>query len=243
MDSLQLVKSETFGTIQCDIYAQGTEFWMTRDQIGRALEYADPANAIAKIHQRNRERLDKFSGVVNLSTPGGMQETVVYSARGIYEICRWSRQPKANAFYDWVYDLLEGLRTGRIALQNAALDEYLAMSEEERAIAYFQNRKQLKQLAPKAEMFDRFMAAENAQTMAVVAKTLGTGRDRLFRFLREIGILMANNVPYQQYLDRGYFRVIEKVIRMGEAEIVKPQTLVTTKGVAFIAKLLKSYSA
>ena len=237
MKALQLVKSESFGGIQCDIYAQGTELWMTREQIGTALEYADPKNAIAKIHQRNKERLDRFSGVVNLSTPGGMQETVVYSARGIYEICRWSQQPKANAFYDWVYDLLEGLRTGRIALQNTALDDYLGMSEEERAIAYFQNRKQLKQLEPKAEAFDRFLSADNAQSMAVVAKSLGTGRDRLFKFLRDQKVLMANNTPYQSFLDRGYFRVIEKTIKMGGEEVVKTQTLVTPKGVDYIAKL------
>jgi len=242
MDKLQLVKSETFGSIQCDIYAQGTDFCMTREQVGTALEYAFPREAIAKIHTRNAERLDKFSGVVKLGTPGGMQETVVYSARGIYEICRWSQQPKANAFYDWVYDLLEGLRTGRIALQNTALDDYLVMSEEERAIAYFQNRKQLKQLEPKAEMFDRFMVAENTQTMAVVAKTLGTGRDRLFKFLRGQKVLMANNVPYQSYLERGYFRVIDKVIKMGEKEITRPQTLVTPKGVEYIARIYKGVS-
>lgn len=239
MDKLQLVKSETFGSIQCDIYAQGTDFCMTREQIGTALEYADPRDAIAKIHRRNRERLDLFSGVVNLSTPGGMQETVVYSARGIYEICRWSQQPKANTFYDWVYDVLEGLRTGRLALSNTSLDDYMSMSEEDRAIAYFQNRKQLKQLEPKAQMFDTFMTAKNAQTMAVVAKSLGTGRDRLFKTLRDRKILMGNNTPYQRYIDRGYFTVIEKTITMGDRQIIKPQTLVTPKGVEYIAKLLQ----
>lgn len=98
-------------------------------------------------------------------------------------------------------------------------------------------------LAPKAEQHDRFLAADNAQAMAVVAKALGTGRDRLFRFLREQKVLMGNNMPYQQYLDRGYFRVIEKVINMGGAEVIKPQTLVTAKGVTYIAKLLNKQTA
>lgn len=95
-------------------------------------------------------------------------------------------------------------------------------------------------LRPKAEMHDRFMTSDTAQTVAVVAKTLGTGRDRLFRFLRERQVLMGNNVPYQQYLERGYFKVIEKVINMGNGEVIKPQTLVTAKGVDYIAKLLKT---
>jgi len=41
---------------------------------------------------------------------------VLYSAKGVYEICRWSRQPKADAFYDHVYDILEGLRLGYLKL-------------------------------------------------------------------------------------------------------------------------------
>lgn len=42
---------------------------------------------------------------------GGTQETTLYNAKGIYEICRWSRQPKADAFMDWVWDVLESIRT------------------------------------------------------------------------------------------------------------------------------------
>lgn len=41
---------------------------------------------------------------------------VLYSAKGVYEICRWSRQPKADEFYDHVYEILEGLRLGYLKL-------------------------------------------------------------------------------------------------------------------------------
>ena len=36
--------------------------------------------------------------------------TTLYSERGIMEICRWSRQPKANIFMDWVWDIIEKYR-------------------------------------------------------------------------------------------------------------------------------------
>lgn len=95
MESLQLIKSENFGTVTCDFYERDNEFYMTREQIGAALEYSNPRDAISKIHRRNKERLDKFSGVVKLSTPGGgTQDTTLYSRKGIMEICRWSQQPK-----------------------------------------------------------------------------------------------------------------------------------------------------
>ena len=49
-------------------------------------------------------------------TDGKRYETYLYSAKGVYEICRWSRQPAADAFYDHVYAILEGLRIGYIEL-------------------------------------------------------------------------------------------------------------------------------
>lgn len=115
--NLALAKSEMFGNVQCDFWRdESNEIWMTRDQIGTALEYADPRKAISNIHERYKDRLDKFSGTLKMRTPSGMQDTVLYTAKGVYEICRWSRQPKADEFYDMVYDLLESLRKGNTIL-------------------------------------------------------------------------------------------------------------------------------
>lgn len=116
MNELQLVKSEPFGDIQCDIYSNGGDLCMTRDQIGRALKYAYPKESIAKIHERNEKRLNNphFSGEVNLTTPtGGTQATTIYTRKGIMEICRHSSQPNADSFIDWVWDVMDGLITGQ----------------------------------------------------------------------------------------------------------------------------------
>lgn len=110
--NLSLVTQESFGAVQCDFYQSQEQVWLTREQIGTALEYADPIRNISKIHDRHKDRLNNFSVVVKLTTTDGKAyDTVVYSPKGIYEICRWSRQPKADAFYDWVYEVLEKLRT------------------------------------------------------------------------------------------------------------------------------------
>ena len=115
---MQIVKSESFGSIKCDFWKdEHGQIWMTREQIGKALGYADPQKAIDNLHSRNKDRLDKFSVILKLrATDGKSYDTRVYSPKGIYEICRWSRQPKADAFYDWVYDVLENLRKGEMLL-------------------------------------------------------------------------------------------------------------------------------
>ncbi len=111
VNDLQLVKRDDFGGIECDFYRIGEEIWMTRAQIGAALGYSNPNTAIGIIHLRHKERLDKFSRVFQIEVSlGEKQEVVLYSAKGVYEICRWSRKPKADAFFDWVYDVLESIR-------------------------------------------------------------------------------------------------------------------------------------
>ena len=119
MSNLALVKSENFGNVQCDFYGDDKNFWMTREQIGEALEYSEPMIAISKIHDRHKDRIDKFS----LTRLVNGRSIYLYSPKGVYEICRWSQQPKADAFFDWVYDRLEELRTGKTprAYQNETL--------------------------------------------------------------------------------------------------------------------------
>lgn len=112
--SLSLAVKEMFEGNEMNIYQnENNEVFMTRNQIGQALQYSDPNTAISKLHERNKGRLDKFSVSTKLvGTDGKRYNTVIYNEKGIYEIIRHSKQPKADDFYDWVYDLLSKLRKG-----------------------------------------------------------------------------------------------------------------------------------
>lgn len=127
--SLTLATQKPFGTLTCDFYKNDSnEFYMTRKQIGEALEYSDPIRNISKVHDRNADRLNPLSGVVSLTTPGGQQESFVYTLRGVMEICRLSRQPKADKFIDFVWDVMESLYNGNSVL--AAPDQQTAVSND-----------------------------------------------------------------------------------------------------------------
>lgn len=104
MTQLTLVKNSQFGTLKCNYYGNAKgQFFMTRQQIGEALEYENPEDAIRFIHSRYKGRLDKFSTPCKLNQVEGkrmvQREAIVYNAKGIYEICRHSHQPKADDFY------------------------------------------------------------------------------------------------------------------------------------------------
>ena len=77
-----------------------------------------------------------------------------------------------------------------------------------------ENKQQAQQLieqAPKVEFYNDVTGSETTAEIGTVAKILGfknVGRNILFDILRKQGILKADNIPYQRYVDNGYFRVI-----------------------------------
>ena len=119
MTNLKLITTETFGDLSCNFYRNmNDDILLTREQIGIALEYSDPDVALSKIHKKHKDRLDELSVVTKLeSTDGKEYNTTLYSERGIMEICRWSRQPKANIFMDWVWDIIEKYRHNELQSQ------------------------------------------------------------------------------------------------------------------------------
>ena len=68
MNALKLSATENFqGIIPCDFWnTADDEYLVTREQIGRALRYSNPNKAIDNIHQKHKERLDKFSTTLTL---------------------------------------------------------------------------------------------------------------------------------------------------------------------------------
>ena len=92
-------------------------------------------------------------------------------------------------------------------------------------------------LAPKAEFHDAVASAINCQTVQEAAKVIGSGQNRLFKWLRERGLLMHDNQPYQSAIEAGYFRLVEKQFKdkRGESHTYT-QTLVTGKGLAYIQR-------
>lgn len=129
MTTLKLVTTENFGELPCNIYQDiNNDIFLTREQIGKAFEYSNPDVALSKIHKKHKDRLDQLSVVTKLvSTDGKSYNTILYTERGIMEICRWSRQAKANQFMDWVWNIVEAYRNGHLnsSSNQSKIDEEL----------------------------------------------------------------------------------------------------------------------
>lgn len=127
----------------------------------------------------------------------------------------------------------------RLELLQMAIDSEQGRLAAEKKNMLLENK--VIELAPKAQFHDDIASAINCQTFDEVAKELGTGRIRLCRWLREQGYLMANNDPYQRYIDMGLFKMVPRTRRdnrSGET-ISYNKTLITGKGLTHIHKRIK----
>jgi anti-repressor protein len=98
----------------------------------------------------------------------------------------------------------------------------------------------VKLLEPKAAVFEQISESVNLISIGDAAKVLNLdfGRNKLFEKLRNFGILMSTNVPYQKYITQGYFETKIKPITMGEVTQDKTTTFVTGKGMVWLAKII-----
>lgn len=123
-NNLKLITTETFGDLSCNFYRNmNDDILLTREQIGLALEYKYPDDALSKIHKRHSNRLDPLSVVVKMaSTDGKCYDTTLYTQRGIMEICRWSNKQNADKFMDWVWDIVEKYRANELVPVQQQID-------------------------------------------------------------------------------------------------------------------------
>lgn len=121
------------------------------------------------------------------------------------------------------------------ALNDPATMRGLLLSYSEKVL---EQERALQEAAPKVEFANRVEVAHDAITVGEAAKTIGTGRTRLFAFLRRHGWVNRRNEPYQSKIEAGYLDV-----KIGKWE--HPQqglqenitTLVTGKGLVKLQKL------
>ena len=100
--------------------------------------------------------------------------------------------------------------------------------------------KQLEEQKPKVEFFDQVTDSKDAVDMKECAKILnmGIGRNRLFEFLRSRAILDRKNLPYQIFIDKGYFRTVETSYTKADGtNCINIKTVVYQKGMDYIRKI------
>lgn len=103
----------------------------------------------------------------------------------------------------------------------------------------------LEDAQPKVDFYDQVVACQDAISIRAASKLLnieGLGQIKLFSFLRQQKVLLTNNQPYQEYIDRGWFRVVESQWQEPNGnKHIYLQTLVYQKGIDGIRRLWEKH--
>ncbi len=242
---IKIFENEEFGKIRTLKEESGRVIFCGLD-VAKSLGYKSPKDAISA----------HCKGAVKhrLLTSGGTQEMKFIPEGDVYRLVAHSRLPSAEKFESWIFDeVLPTIRKtgGYVANEDIFIENYLPFLEEPyqglfrlQMMAINQLNERIRHDQPLVEFANQVSNTENLIDMNAMAKlaaeeNIPIGRNRLFQWLRKNGILMSDNLPYQKYIDRGYFAVKESVFETSTMMKTHQQTLVTGKGQAFIVGRLK----
>lgn len=233
MNELKIFENEQFGAIRA--ITQNDEPWFVAADVCRALELGNSRQALARLD-------DDEKGVISTDTPGGEQKMNIVNEPGLYTLVLGSRKPEAKAFKRWVtHEVIPSIRRhGVYATAETAerlmndpdfmIRTFTALKEEREMRKALENQIELDR--PKVEFANAVHETKSNITVEKFAKLvydetgLKVGRNKMFKLLRSNGYLNESNIPYQRYIDSGYFSTCE-VMKYGKPYIV---TLITGKG-------------
>ncbi len=243
-NKLKIFESEEFGKIRIVMIDNAP--WFVGKDVAKILGYAQTSNML--------KRIDK-EDFISSKLDGMNMKSVLINESGFYNAVLGSKMPRAKAFRRWVTSkVLPTIRNtgGFVANEDMFIETYLPFLDEPyrnlfrlQMIAINQLNERIKQDQPLVEFANQVSNTDNLIDMNAMAKlarnmNIPIGRNRLFCWLRKNGILMQNNLPYQEYIERGYFAVKESVFETDSMNKTYQQTFVTGKGQQYIIGRLKN---
>ena len=246
-NKLEIFKNEEFGQIRT-LEVGGKPYFVASD-IAKALGYKRPNDAISA-HCR-------YTVKHSIPHPQSKTKTMdvnIIPEGDLYRLIVNSELPTAEKFESWVFDeVLPSIRKHGAYMTNDVIErtltdpDYLiqlatALKEERQARLVAEQK--IEEQRPLVEFADKVSNSSNLIDMGKMAKLLkdeniNIGRNRLFEWLRKKDILMRNNIPYQRYIDGGYFQVKESTFETPYGTKTQQTTYVTGKGQIYITEKLR----
>ena len=247
-NELEIFTNEEFGQVRTIVINEKPYFCAA--DIAKALGYAKPNNAIS---QHCRATLKQ-----GIPISGKIQDVNFIPEGDVYRLIIKSKLESAGKFESWVMDeVLPTIRKHGAYMTNEVIEKTLTdpdfliqlatqlkHEQEARKLA----EKKIEEQKPLVEFANKVSNTSNVIDMGKMAKLLkdeniNIGRNRLFTWLRKNKILMSNNIPYQRYIEGGYFQVKESTYETPYGTKTLQTTYVTGKGQIYITeKLRKEYS-
>lgn len=251
-NKLEIFKNEEFGEIRTVII--DGEPWFVAKDISDSLGYRMASDMTRRLDPEDR-------GTHLTSTPNGTQNMSIINESGLYTAILGSKLDSAKRFKHWITsEILPSIRKHGAYMTNEVIErtitdpDYLiqlaiALKEERKAKELEKQKRELaeqiiEEQKPLVDFANKVSDSSNLIDMGKMAKLLkdehiNIGRNRLFAWLRSKEMLMRNNMPYQKYIESGYFQVKESVYETPYGSKTQQTTYVTGKGQIYITEKLR----
>lgn len=173
-----------------------------------------------------------------------------------YRLGMKASNARADRFQNWLaMEVIPSIRKngGYIAGQESLSDDELfekavlvaqrKIAERDKIIA--QQKEKLDEQQPLVDFATHVSQSKDTIDMDEMAKiaqneNINIGRNRLIKWLKEKKILKDNRTPYQTYIERGYFDVVETKKETMYGILVFPKTVITGKGQLWVIEKLRA---
>ncbi len=245
---LEVIKNESNGFELNRVLNYGSENnpWFVGKYAAEQLGYSNTRDAL-----NNYVDEDDKNTVAIRDGNKGNPNMVIINESGLYSLILQSKMPKAKEFKKWVTkEVLPSIRkTGKYEMKNpndTILEIRDMMREFQKQLhsttTQLENTKQELEKAQPAIDFHKAVSKSSFDvSIADFAKEISKynnmviGKNRLYKILRKLGYLSDSttnfNSPYQKWIDKGFFKVVEiKYLDAYDNEQTSIKLYVTGKG-------------
>lgn len=226
---LTLFSNSQFGSLTVVTGNDGLP-WFIAGEVTKALGYKNQSKAIYDHVD------DEDKGVTKRSTLGGDQVVTTINESGLYALIFSSKLQQAKTFKRWVTrEVLPAIRKH---------GKYEAQQQHVKQLEFIEAVKD------KVEFAETVYSSKSGMHIGEFAKSLGIGQNKLFSWLRSNKIFMTDrvskysrihNMPYQNYIQAGYFTVRRTVFNTSHGRERGHTPLITGKGEVWLhRKLIQS---
>lgn len=225
-----VTKEFLFNDQQVRTVVRDGEPWFVGKDVAIVLGYGNTKDALlSHIDEEDRAILQRSENATFEIPNRGL---TIINESGLYSLIVSSKLPTAKEFKRWVTsEVLPTIRKHGAYMDMDVIEK--ALTNPDFIIQMATTLKEEKQRRMEAEAkiaadehkVDFYNAVgSTSATLTIerfaklVTEKLGiqTGRNRMFQWLRKNGFLKANNMPYQRYINNGWFKTYE-VVKAGHA--------------------------
>ena len=265
MNEIQVLQKTTLLGKELTVYGNAENPLFLAKDVAEWIEYAKTSQDKYDV-SRMVGTVDEDEKLVRTIFVSGQNRQVwMLTENGLYEVLMQSRKPIAKQFKKGVKAILKEIRTKggymavksndtpeeimakAILLANSTIErqkERISVLETEKNLVEEQNRL----MAPKAAYFDNVLQTDGLITTNIIANELGMSAKKLYKILKDLGVLYNQNgvyMLYAKYRGLGYdkYRTHTYTSDTTGMQVAKQYLCWTQLGRKFILDLVNSKSA